>query len=104
MILAVAVTAQRLAAGAFEIEAGRVQEHQIEAGEQIAAMREQSLLDDILAAARREWRAAVLILRRELFAQPRHGAIEVMQIEPVDAGDPVILAPAIRSAIGAADK
>ena len=104
MILAVAVTAQRLPARTFEVETGGIHEHQVEAGEQVAAMGEQSLLDHILDAARREWRAAVLILRRQLFAKPRHGAIEVMQIEPVDAGDPIILAPAVRRAIGAADE
>ena len=104
MILAVAVTAQRLAAGAFEVEAGGVHEHQVEAGEQVAAMGEQSLLHHILAASRRQRRAAVLIFRRQFLTQPRHGAIEVMKIEPVDAGDPIILAPAVRRAIGAADE
>ena len=46
-------------------------EHQVEAGEQIAAVIEQSLLDHILQAARRRWRAAVLLLGRQFFAQPR---------------------------------
>src|SRR5206468_7192145 len=58
----------------------------------------------ILAASGRQRRAAVLIFRRQFLTQPRHGAIEVMKIEPVDAGDPIILAPAVRRAIGAADE
>ena len=44
MVLAVAVAAQRLSAGAFEVEALGVHEHQIEAREQIVPVREQPLL------------------------------------------------------------
>ena len=102
MILAVAVLAQRLAAGALEVEAGGVHEHQVEPREQVAPMREQPLLHHVLQATRCERRAAVLLLLRQLLAQPRHRPIEVMQIEPLDAGDGVILAPAIRGAVGAA--
>src|SRR5262249_28785901 len=35
-------------------------------------------------------------------AQPGHRPIEMMQIEPLNAGDGVVLAPAIGSAVGAA--
>jgi len=49
--------------------------------------------------------AAILILRRQFLAEPRHCPIELMQVEPVDAGDAVVvLAPAIRRAVGAADE
>src|SRR5262249_53328456 len=41
MVLAVAVPAQRLPAGALEVQAGGVHEHQVEAREQVAPMREQ---------------------------------------------------------------
>ena len=41
---------------------------------------------------------------RQLLAEPGHRAIEVMKIKPLDAGDPVVLAPAIRGAVGAADR
>ena len=64
MILAVAVPAQRLPAGAFEVQARGVHEHQVKAREQVAPMREQSLLYQILGTAGREQGAAVLILRR----------------------------------------
>ena len=57
MVLAVAVLAQRLAAGALEVQAGGVHEHQVELAEQVAPMREQLLLDQVLDAARREGRA-----------------------------------------------
>jgi hypothetical protein len=79
-------------------------EHQVEAREQVAPMHEQTFLNQILDAARREPCAPVLILLRQLLAKPRHRAIEVMQIERLDAGDAVVLAPAIRRAIGAADE
>ena len=48
--------------------------------------------------------AAVLLLRRQLVAEPGHRAIKVMQREPLKAADLVVLAPAIRRAVGAADK
>ena len=65
-------------------------------------MGEQSLLHHVLHAARGERRAGVLLLFRQLLAQPRHGSIEVMQIQLLDAGDGVILTPAIGGAVGAA--
>src|SRR5262249_26644245 len=67
-------------------------------------MREQPFLDQILHAAGRKRRAAVLILRGQFLPEPCHGAIEVMQVEPLDPGDPIVFAPAICRAVGAADK
>jgi hypothetical protein len=57
-----------------------------------------------LDTARREWRAAVLFLRRQFLAQPRHRAVEMMQIEPRHAGNRIVLTPAIRRPVGAADE
>src|SRR5271166_514944 len=62
MILAVAVLAQRLAAGTLKVQAGGVHEHQVEPREQIAPMCEQPLLHHVLHAPWRERRAAVLLL------------------------------------------
>ncbi len=67
-------------------------------------MRKQPFFHHILGAARSERRAAVLLLRRQLLAEPGHRAIKVMQREPLKAADLVVLAPAIRRAVGAADK
>jgi hypothetical protein len=53
-----------VAAGALEVEAGGVHEHQLEPREQIAPMREQPLLNHVLQTTRRERRAAVLLLFR----------------------------------------
>jgi hypothetical protein len=104
MILAVAVLAQRLAAGALEIQAGGVHEHQVKPREQVAPMHEQSLLHHVLQAARGERRAPVLVLLCQFLAQPRHRPIQMMQIQPVDAGNGVILAPAIGRTVRAAYK
>jgi hypothetical protein len=52
----------------------------------------------------RSQRAAVLILRRQFLPEPCHRAIEVLQVESVDPGDPIIFAPAIRRAVGAASE
>ncbi|HEY7242835.1 MAG TPA: hypothetical protein VH678_03015 [Xanthobacteraceae bacterium] len=100
-ILAVAMLPQRLTAGPLEVQAGGVHEHQVEPCEQVAPMREQSLLHHVLHAAWRKRRAAILLLLRQFLPQPRHRPIEMMQIEPRNPGDGVVLAPAIGRAIGA---
>ena len=52
-------------------------------------MREQLLLHHVLAAAGGERRAPVLLLLllRQFLPQPRHRPIEMMQIEPRNAGE-----------------
>ena len=45
---------ERLAAGALEVQAGGVHEHQVKPRQQIAPMREQPLLNHVLQAARRD--------------------------------------------------
>ena len=104
MILAVAVLAERLAAGAFEVEAGGVHEHQVEPREQVAPMREQPLLDHVLEAARRERRAAVLLLLRQFLARARPSPDRDDADRAPRRRRSVILAPAIRRAVGAADE
>ena len=102
MVLAVAVAAEGLPAGAFEVETGGVHEHQVEPAEQIAPMGEQPLLDQVLGAARGERRARVLLRLRQLLAEPRHRPVEMLQLQRLGAGDPVVLAPAIGRQVRAA--
>ena len=83
VVLGVAVLAQRFAALAVEGEAGGVHEHGGGVGEEVPASVEQPLLDQVLDAARRERLGGLLL---ELFAEPRHGAVEVMQVEPLGPG------------------
>src|SRR5208337_4465233 len=89
-------------AGALKIEARGVHEHDVERGEQIAPTREQILLHDVLHAARRKRRRGVLPVFGKLLAEPRHRAIEMMQFEPVDPFDAIILSPAVGGAVRAA--
>ena len=84
--------------------ARRIHEHDIERGQKVAPTGEQLLLQDVLHAARRKRRCTVLLVFGKLLAEPRHGAIEMMQFEPLDAVDAIILAPAIGSAIRTAAK
>ena len=81
MVFGEAALSQRLAARSLEIEAGRVHEHEVERAEQIAPAREQLLLDDVLQAAWREERGAVLLIFAQFLAQPSHRPIKVMQVE-----------------------
>ena len=104
MVFGEAALSQRLAARSLEIEAGRVHEHEVERAEQIAPAREQLLLDDVLQAAWREERGAVLLIFAEFLAQPSHRPIKVMQVEIRGAIDGINLAPAVRRPIGAAGK
>ncbi len=102
MVLREAAPSERLAARAFEIEAGRVHEHDVERGQEITPGGEKVLLQDVLHAARRKWRRGVLLVLGKLLAQPRHRAVEMMQLDPVDAGDAVVLAPAVGGMVRAA--
>src|SRR5450830_1224250 len=95
VILGIAAPAERLPAGALEIETGRVHEHEIEFAEQVASAREQAFFNDVLEAARCKRGAVILFARRQLLAEPGHRPVEMMQVEPLDAVDPVILSPPI---------
>ena len=68
MVLGEAAPPQRLAARALEIEAGGVHEHDVERGQEVAPAGEQLLLQDVLHAARRKRRRAVLLVFGQLLA------------------------------------
>ena len=100
VILRMAALAERLPALPFEIQGGRVHEHDGEIAQQIAPPLEQPLLDQILDATGNE-RAIGLIRGRKLLAEPSHGAVEMMEIELLDAVDAVIVASVFAGAVGA---
>jgi len=66
--------------------------------------REQGLLYNGFEAARCEGRGVLLLILSQFLAEPSHRSIKVMQIEPLDALDPIVVPPAVRRAIGAARK
>ena len=104
VVLGEAPPPERLPARALEIETGGVHEHQVDRAEEVAPPREQLLLHDVLQATRRKGRCARLLAFGEFFAEPAHGAVEVMKAEALDALDPVIPPPAVGGAIRAARK
>jgi len=99
MVFAIAVLTDALSAEAFEVEAGGVHEHQVEPAEQVAPMCEQLLFDQVLGAARREGCRITLLPSGQCFTEPRHGTVEVVQVEVFAAADAIVLAPAIRCQI-----
>lgn len=80
-VLRVTAPAQRLAARAIEAERGGIHEHQAQVGKQVPAPIEQLLLD--------------------LFAQPGHGPVEVVQRKILGAVDGVALHPVEAQAVRA---
>ena len=101
MIFRVPALANRLAAFAFEVDRGGVEEHDVQIGEQVAAAREQRLLDKILVGAGSERRGPVLLVFRKVFAQPGHGAVEMMQVQLAGAFDGVVVFPLLGGAVAA---
>ena len=63
MVLALAAAADRVATTTLEVDAGRVEEGQDELAEEVTALGEEALLDDVLDAAGGERRAAILLVR-----------------------------------------
>src|SRR3954452_3421731 len=105
VVLGVAALAERLPALAGEAEGGGVHEDDGEFAEQVAPAFEQRLLDLVLDAAWREGRRVLLpiVLGVEFLAEPSHGAVEVVKIEVVGAGDVVIGHPLLTGAVGTGD-
>ena len=101
MILGMTVGPQALAARAVERQCGRIHEDQRQVGEQVAPACEQTLLDLILHAARRE---IALCGRIELLAQPGHRPVEMVQTQIVDPGDGIVSHPLLARAVRARDE
>src|SRR5208283_1721115 len=99
MVLGEAAPSESLAARALEIEARGVHEHDVERGEQIPPAGEQLFLQNVLHAARRKRRGGILLIFGKLLAEPRHGAVEMMELEPADRFDAIVLAPAVGGAV-----
>jgi hypothetical protein len=90
--------AAECAAVPFEVQRGGVVEHDAEIVEQMAPSGKQRLLDQVLGGACCEPSAALI---GKVLAEPRHGAVEMVQIEFLRAGDRIGVAPARGGAIRA---
>src|SRR5215831_3382586 len=98
MVLGVAISPEPLAASAVERQTGRVHEDQRQIAKQIAAALEQTLLDQILDAARRQLAGCG---GRDFLAEPRHCPVEVVQLQPVDPGNSIVDHPFLAAAVRA---
>jgi hypothetical protein len=70
MVFGVAALAHGRAAFSFEVDRGGIKEHPVQTGEQVPALREQFLLEDVLVGAGRERGCAVLLVFGEILSQP----------------------------------
>ncbi len=93
MILGVAPFAQGFPARAGERQRGRPHEHDREFAEQLAPPLEQALLDEVLDRTRGKGRRTALLACGQFLAQPSHGAVEVMEGQPVHAGEVIVGQP-----------
>ena len=90
VVLRVPVRAKRLTARAMERQRRGIHEHQRQVAEQVAAASEQTLLDVVLHAARRQ---TALAGRLQFLAQPRHRPIEMVKTQALDPVDGVVVHP-----------
>src|ERR1700748_3490952 len=102
VVFRMAATTKLLAAPSLEGQAGGVHEDDAEFGEQVAPTGEPPLFHEVLAAGRRQLAGAGWTGARP--AEPRHGAVEMMQLKGLSALDPVVGSPLFRSAVRARHK
>src|SRR5271157_5587377 len=101
MILRVPALANRLASFALEIDRRGIEEHDVQIGEQVAATREQLLLDEVLVGAGSERRGPLLLGFRKNLSQPSHGPVELVQVQTADAWDGVVVLPLLGGTVAA---
>src|SRR5450759_1990651 len=101
MIFRMATLADRLAPLALEVDGSGVEEHQIQTGEQVPALREQFLLNQLLGSARHEGRSPVLLIFRQNSSQPSHGPVEMVQTQLAEAFDGVVVFPLLGGTVAA---
>ncbi len=99
MILAMATLADGFAPLSLEVDAGGVEEDQLEIGEQITPVGEQPLLDQILGASRGEGCLVRLFRAGQLLPEPGHGPVEVVKLQNLTSFDLIILFPLVSGSI-----
>ena len=101
MILAVAALTDGFSPLSLEVDAGGVEEDQLEFREQITSMGEQPLFDQVLGAARGKRRLVRLLHAGQLLSEPGHGPVEMMELQGFASFDLVILLPLVGGPIAA---
>src|SRR5664279_941126 len=101
MIFRVPALADSLASFALEVDRRGVEKHDVQIGKQVAASREQRLLDEVLVGAGSERRGPVLLVFWKNLSQPSHGPVEVVQVQTADAFDGVVVLPLLGGTVAA---
>ena len=78
MVLAVATLTDRLSPLSLEVDGGRIEEDELELSEQVTPSGEESLLDQVLVAARSKRRLVGLLLAWQVVAEPAHRPVEAV--------------------------
>ncbi|MCJ8503241.1 hypothetical protein MRX98_21890, partial [Desulfatitalea sp. M08but] len=92
MALAESSLTDALSATALEVNRGGIEKDQIQIRKQVATIRKQELFNQILVAARQN--DGGVVRPADLLPQKTHGAVQMMKVQPFDAVDDVIAAPA----------
>src|SRR6266852_4825558 len=85
----------------FEVQRGGIEEHHVQTGEQVPALREQLLLDQVFIGAGRKRGCGILLVFGENFSQPCHRSIQMLQVQLAGAVDGIVLFPLLGGAITA---
>src|SRR5208283_4799926 len=100
MVLALAVAAYLLPALALEVDRSRVEKHQVNFAEQIPPPGKECFFDPVLGATRGSQNRVIQLLAQRL-TQKSHRPIQVMQLQPLGARQPIALTPALRGPVAA---
>jgi hypothetical protein len=101
VVLAMTAPAEGIPAFTFEVDGGRVEEDQLELGEQVTPPSEERLLDEVLGAAGCERCPVGLLLLGQLVAEPTHRPIQMMELEIVASVDLIVSPPLLGGAVAA---
>ena len=85
MVLAVAVLADALPTLALEVDRGGIEEHQVQAAEQVLSTGKQRFFNQVLRTTQRKRCRSRLLVHRQRLAQPAHGPVEVLQFQILGA-------------------
>ena len=96
MVFAIAVLADILPASSLEINGGRIKEHQAHFAKEIALALKEGFFDHILGATR-----AAQHPLADLFSQPRHGPVEMLEGQVLGSWNSITLSPALGGPVAA---
>ena len=96
VVFAIAVLADTLPASSLEINGGRIKEHQAHFAKEIALALKEGFFDHILGATR-----AAQHPLPDLFSQPRHSPVEMLEGQVLGSWNSITLSPALGGPVAA---